>query len=123
MAVHRGCGVADFNGDGRLDVVVLVLGERAELWQNESGPGKRWLIVRPVGSKSNRDGIGARVLVGDQVRTMTTAVGYASSSHAGVHFGLGEATDVPRVEVQWPSGAKQVLENVKADQVVEVKEK
>ena len=123
VAAHRGCGVADFNGDGRLDVVVLVLGERAELWQNESAPGNHWLIVRPLGSKSNRDGIGARVLVGDQVRTMTTAVGYASSSHAGVHFGLGTATEVPRIEVQWPSGARQVLEHVKADQVVEVKEK
>ncbi|HMF60823.1 MAG TPA: ASPIC/UnbV domain-containing protein, partial [Vicinamibacterales bacterium] len=72
--------------------------------------------------KSNRDGIGARVLVGDQVRTMTTAVGYASSSHAGVHFGLGTATEVPRIEVQWPSGVRQVLEHVKTNQVVEVKE-
>jgi hypothetical protein len=123
IAAHRGCGVADFNGDGRLDVVVLVLGERAELWQNESAPGSHWLIVRPVGAKSNRDGIGARVLVGEQVRTMTTAVGYASSSHAGVHFGLGTLTEVPRIEVQWPSGAKQVLEHVKANQVVEVEEK
>ncbi len=122
IAAHRGCGVADFNSDGRLDVVVLLLGERAELWQNESAPGNHWLIVRPVGSKSNRDGIGARVLVGDQVRTMTTAVGYASSSHADVHFGLGTATEVPRIEVQWPSGARQVLEHVKANQVVEVKE-
>jgi hypothetical protein len=122
VAAHRGCGVADFNGDGRLDVVVLVLGERAELWQNDSATGNHWLIVRPVGSKSNRDGIGARVLVGDQVRTMTTAIGYASSSHAGLHFGLGAMTEVPRIEVQWPSGAKQVLEHVKADQVVVVKE-
>jgi hypothetical protein len=122
VAAHRGCGVADFNGDGRLDVVVLLLGERAELWQNDSATANHWLIVRPIGSKSNRDGIGARVLVGDQVRTMTTAIGYASSSHAGVHFGLGATTEVPRIEVQWPSGAKQVLEHVKADQVVEVKE-
>ena len=95
VAAHRGCGVADFNGDGRLDLVVLALGARAELWQNESAPANRWLIVRLVGTKSNRDGIGARVIVGNQVRTMTTAVGYASSSHAGLHFGLGACLRSP----------------------------
>ncbi|MEN3337376.1 MAG: enediyne biosynthesis protein [Acidobacteriota bacterium] len=123
VAAHRGCGIADLNGDGRLDVVVLVLGEPAELWQNQGGPASHWLIVRLTGGKSNRDGIGARVVAGDQVRTMTSAVGYASSSHAGVHFGLGSATEVPRLEVQWPSGTRQVIEHVKADQVLTVTEK
>jgi enediyne biosynthesis protein E4 len=123
VAAHRGCGVADFDGDGRLDVVVLVLGARAELWQNDGAAGNHWLTVRLTGTKSNRDGIGARVLAGNQVRTMTTAAGYASSSHAGVHFGLGTATEVPRLEIQWPSGMKQVLEHVKTDQVLEVGEK
>jgi hypothetical protein len=120
-AVHRGCGAADFDGDGRLDFVVLVLGGRAELWKNESAADNRWLIVRLVGARSNRDGIGTRVLVGNQVRTMTTASGYASSSHAGLHFGVGAAMSV-RVEVQWPSGARQVLEHVKTNQVIEIKE-
>jgi hypothetical protein len=122
VAAHRGCGVADFNGDGRLDIVVLVLGEPAELWQNQSAPDNHWLIIRPIGTRTNRDAIGTRIVVGDQVRTVTTAVGYASSSDAGVHFGLGSATTVPRIEVQWPSGTRQVLEHVKADQVLEVKE-
>ena len=122
VAVHRGCGVADFNGDGRLDLAVLVLGARPELWQNEGASDRRWLIVRLVGTKSNRDGIGARVIVGNQVRTMTTAVGYASSSHAGVHFGLGTTTEVDRVEVHWPSGTRQIVEKVKTNQVIEIKE-
>jgi hypothetical protein len=123
VAVHRGCGVADFNGDGRLDVVVLTLGSPAELWLNETGPERRWLIVRLIGSKSNRDGIGARITVGNQVRTMTTAMGYASSSHAGAHFGLADAAGPVRVDVEWPSGAKQVVENVKTNQIVEITER
>ena len=123
VAVHRGCGVADFNGDGRLDLVVLTLGTPAELWLNESASRNRWLIVRLAGTKTNRDGIGARVIVGNQVRTMTTAMGYASSSHAGLHFGLGNVTAPVRVEVQWPSGTRQVIEDVKVNQVLEVREK
>jgi hypothetical protein len=123
VAVHRGCGVADFDGDGRLDVVVLVIGGPAELWKNESTPDRHWLIVRLTGSKSNRDGIGARVRVGTQVRTMTTSLGYASSSHAGLHFGLGTAADPVTVEVQWPSGVRQTVENVKTNQVVGITEK
>ena len=122
-AVHRGCGVADFDGDGRLDVVVLVIGGNAELWKNESTPDHRWLLVRLTGTKSNRDGIGARVTIGKQVRTMTTSIGYASSSHAGLHFGLGGSADPVTVEVQWPSGIKQTLENVKTNQVLEIVEK
>jgi enediyne biosynthesis protein E4 len=122
VAAHRGCGVADFNADGRLDLVVLVLGAPAELWKNETASDHGWLIVRLVGTRSNRDGIGARIIVGNQVRTMTTAMGYASSSHAGLHFGLGTAREPLRVEVVWPSGTRQVIENVKPNQVLEVGE-
>ena len=122
-AVHRGCGVADFDGDGRLDFVVLVVGGPAELWKNDSTPDRGWLIVRLAGTKSNRDGIGARVQVGNQVRTMTTAMGYASSSNAGLHFGLGTGSDAVTVQVQWPSGARQIVENVKPNQAVEITEK
>jgi len=122
VAAHRGCGIADFDADGRLDVVVLVLGANAELWRNETESQNRWLDLRLIGVKSNRDGIGARVTIGQQVRTMTSAVGYASSSHAGLHFGLGPAAGAVRVEVQWPSGTRQVVDGVKPNQVVEIKE-
>jgi hypothetical protein len=122
IAIHRGCGVADFNGDGRLDVVVLTLGTPAELWQNDSAPDNQWLVVRLVGTKSNRDGIGARVRVGNQVRTMTTSMGYASSSHTALHFGLGKSGAPVRVEVDWPSGARQIVESVKLNKVVEIRE-
>jgi enediyne biosynthesis protein E4 len=123
-AAHRGCGVADLDGDGRLDLVVSALGTPAEVWKNESAPDQRWLIVRLTGTKSNRDGIGARVTVGTQVRTMTTAIGYASSSHAGLHFGLGRSASptIDRVEVQWPSGARQVIDGVRTNQVLTITE-
>jgi hypothetical protein len=123
IAVHRGCGVADFDADGRLDIVVLSLGDRAELWKNTSSPQNHWLIVRPVGTKSNRDGIGARILVGKQARTMTSALGYASSSHAGAHFGLGSENGPVRVEIHWPSGVRQLVDGVKINQILEVTEK
>jgi hypothetical protein len=122
-AVHRGCGVADFDGDGRLDFVVLVIGDRAELWKNESRIDHHWLIVKLKGSKSNRDGIGARVTIGAQVRTMTTSVGYASSSHAGLHFGLGASADPVTVKVRWPSGLEQTLERIATNQVLAIEEK
>ena len=124
LAAHRGCGVADFNGDGRLDVVVVSLGVgRGAVAERHRSRPSRWLIVRLAGTKSNRDGIGARVIVGNQVRTMTTAMGYASSSHAGLHFGLGAVEGPVRVEVQWPSGITQTIENVKVNQVLEVTER
>ena len=122
VAVHRGCGVADFDGDGRLDIGVLVLGDRAELWKNDSATANRWLIVKLVGTKSNRDGIGARVVVGNQVRTMTTALGYASSSHAGVHFGLGGPRRSSASKFSGRQGCKQVVDGVKVNQVVEIRE-
>jgi enediyne biosynthesis protein E4 len=121
-AVHRGCAIADFDADGRLDVAVLVLGEHPELWHNESAPGNAWLAIDLTGTKSNRDGIGARVTVGNQVRTMTTAAGYASSSHAGVHFGLGRRSDAVRVQIEWPSGVTQIVEKVAVNRRLKVEE-
>ncbi len=119
---HRGCAFADFNGDGKIDVVVSSLAEPAELWENVSPGANHWLILKLVGTRSNRDGIGARVRIGNQWNHMTTAVSYASSSHFGVHFGLGNTTVIDKMEIRWPSGISQTLHNVTADRVLEVHE-
>jgi len=119
--VHRGSAFADFNGDGKIDVAVSVIGERAELWENTSASGNNWLTVKLKGVKSNRDGIGASVHVGQQWNEMTSNQGYASSSLAGVHFGLGRAAAVD-VEILWPSGVRQTLRNVSVNRVLQVTE-
>jgi hypothetical protein len=122
VRAHRGIGVGDFDGDGRLDVVVTVLGDRPQLLHNISGGANGWLTLRLIGHASNRPGIGTVVRLGSQTDEMTTSVGYASSSDYGVHFGLGTAKAVDRIELSWPSGAKQVLEHVTANQVLTVTE-
>jgi len=119
---HRGAAFADFDGDGRIDAVVTSLGEPTELWHNVSPTPLHWLILRLQGVKSNRDGIGAVIRLGNQYAEMTTTVGYASSADWGVHFGLGNTAIIDKIEILWPSGVKQILREVKADQVLKVRE-
>jgi hypothetical protein len=123
VKAHRGAAFADFDGDGRIDAVSSALGEAAELWENTSPAAQHWIDLRLVGTKSNRDGIGAHVRIGTQYAEMTTTVGYASSADVPLHFGLGPLATVPKIEIRWPGGSTQVLTNVKSDQVVTVTEK
>jgi hypothetical protein len=125
-AVHRGAAFGDIDNDGRIDAVVTALDGPLELWRNVSSPAQHWLMVEVVGTKSTRDGAGAKITIvtagGTQHSHVNTAVGYGSASDRRVHFGLGAETRVTEVKVVWPSGKTQVLKDVPADQVLRVRE-
>ena len=125
-AAHRGAAFGDLNNDGKIDAVVAVLNGPPEIWMNRTSNKNHWILLKLVGVKSNRDGLGTRVKIvtalGEQYNQATTAVGLNSSSDKRVHFGLGAATTIDRIELAWPSGIKQLLTNVKADQVLTVTE-
>jgi hypothetical protein len=125
-ATHRGGAFGDLDNDGRVDAIVTALDEPLEVWRNVSPAPNHWLAIRTVGTRSNRDGIGAEITLttpsGVRHGHVNTAVGYGGASDIRVHFGLGKDGTVTKLEVRWPSGAVQVLENVASNQVLEVKE-
>ena len=89
VKAHRGAAFADFDGDGRIDAVVSSLGAPAELWQNVSPEPRHWLILRLRGTKSNRDGIGAKIRIANQYAEMTTTVGLRLLKRLGRAFRPG----------------------------------
>jgi len=94
--------------------------------RQNGGNRNHWIVLKLVGVKSNRDGLGTKVKLttslGVQYNQAATAVSYNSSSDKRVHFGLGSAAMVDSIELTWPSGIKQVLKNIKPDQVLTVTE-
>jgi hypothetical protein len=126
-AAWRGLAAADFDNDGRLEVAVSRLNGAAALFVRKGGPARHWVVLDLVGTRSNKDGIGARVRVdlasGRALHEhVTTAHGIYSASDKRVHFGLGDEAAIARIEIRWPSGTVQRVEAPAIDRVLRVVE-
>lgn len=124
--VARGMAVGDIDNDGRIDAVVTLNGGPAHVLHNQTATSNHWLLLKLVGHRSNRDAIGAEITLTTpqrkQVTTVSTTSGYLSANDKRAHFGLGSATSATAIDIRWPSGIRQHLDNVKADQILTIDE-
>jgi hypothetical protein len=124
--VSRGVAVGDFDNDGDLDILVNNSGGAPQLLRNDGGNANHWLEILLIGTKSNRDGVGAKVKVtaGDLVQwdERKGGMSYQSAQDPRLHFGLGNRTKIDQIEITWPSGTVTRLSAVKSDQIIAVKE-
>jgi hypothetical protein len=117
----RGVAFGDINNDGCMDAVISCLGGAPVLLLNRGGGNNHWLTISLRGTRSNRDGYGARVSVNGQLRVATSTGSYLCANDKRLHFGLG-SSEKATVEILWPSGAKQVLSDARADQFLQIRE-
>ncbi len=121
----RGVAFGDLDNDGSLEVLVNNMNDTPSLLKN-LGERKNWILIKTVGKASNRSGIGARVTVvtGEhrQMDEVRSGSSYNSQNDLRLHFGLADATKVDRIEVSWPSGRKEYLQDVKVNQIVSLEE-
>ncbi len=124
--VGRGLAIGDIDNDGRIDAVISTNGGSVHILHNETPTANHWITLHLTGHKSNRDGIGALVKVttpsGSQWVTISTAGSYLSAGDPRPHFGLGSSTLATSIEIRWPSGIVQTLDNVTGDRQVQVDE-
>lgn len=131
-APARGCAFGDFDNDGDIDVIVNTVNDYPQLLRCDLSTGNNWIKVRTIGVKSNRSGIGARVRCVsrearsqqplEQIDEVRSGGSYLSQSDLRVHFGLGKAQKVERIEVFWPSGQVDIVKDVSVNRLIYVKE-
>jgi hypothetical protein len=122
----RGAAMGDLNNDGAVDVVVSTVDGPPRVLRN-GDTTNHWLSIDTIGTKSNRDGMGASVRIitssgKEQFGFVSTAGSYLSAHDRRLHFGLGQEREVKLLEIQWPSGIVQTWKNVAADQIFVAKE-
>ena len=121
----RGLAVGDYDNDGRLDLLINNLDEGPILLHNEM-PRQHWLEIRCVGTQSNRSAVGARLTLQAadlrQIREIKAGLSYLSSNDLRVHFGLGAHDKVDSLQIRWPSGRVELIQDVRADQVLTLEE-
>jgi hypothetical protein len=124
--VGRGACFGDYDNDGDIDAFIVNLNDHGAFLRNNKGNQNNWLILKLIGTTSNRDGIGSRVKIssGGKVQTAQkkSTTGYLSQNDPRMHFGLAKNEMVEKIEIKWPSGKLQVLENIKPNQILTVKE-
>ena len=124
--VGRGACFGDYDNDGDIDAYIVNLNDRGAFLRNNKGNKNNWITLNLVGTTSNRDGIGAiiKVTSGGKLQTnqKKSTTGYLSQNDPRLHFGLAKNEMVEKVEIRWPSGKTQLLENIKANQILTVKE-
>ena len=124
--VSRAAACGDYDNDGDIDVLVNNNSQEAELLRNDGGNRGHWLQLQLIGTKSNRDGVGARVEVTAsdlvQYEQQKGGMSYQAAHDPRLHFGLGEKAKVDRIEIRWPSGTVDEIRDVNADHVLVVKE-
>src|SRR5579872_3954898 len=122
----RGAAFADFDNDGQMDVVVANAGDPPLLLHNGGAPGNHFVNLKLVGTKSNRDAMGARVKLSAggvaQMREIAGGGSYLSQSDLRAHFGVGRNARIDTIEVVWPSGARQKFQDVQADRFYVIEE-
>jgi hypothetical protein len=124
--VGRGACIGDYDNDGDQDIFIVNLNDQCVFLRNNKGNQNNWLTINLIGTVSNRDGIGSRVQLtsGGIVQTAQkkSTTGYLSQNDPRMHFGLAKNDKVEKIEIKWPSGKKQVLENIKANQILTITE-
>jgi hypothetical protein len=125
-AVGRTLAVADIDNDGDLDILVTNNGGVVELLRNDGASGGNAVLLRLVGTRSNRGAVGARVRLNaggaTQLREVKAGSSYLGQSDLRVHFGIGTATRVDRIEIRWPAGATEIVQNAAANQILTITE-